>query len=287
MAKKKVMNECIEELVKAIILQAVEDYRNALMVLNWYQGQKQKEKARRIELRKIRKQAKKPGETPEQGEADAGQTSRPMKPMGKEARRKAERKRKQAGEKRRKREELVRAARRRKREVERFFHSSWFSMMSDTDPEKILREARAIEKDGAIPEGTGIPGAGTEGGQPGGEAGDAAGEPAGTGYGYGKPSERGDCRRESGRGQDRTHHGGDCGYGAADHGGEGRGGENPARGPGNGITDQGTHVPEGDHDALSGIPDTAGNRGRDLLQPDPDIPASGDRTRGDRKDAGQ
>ena len=38
MAKKKVMNECIEELVKAIILQAVEDYRNALMVLNWYQG---------------------------------------------------------------------------------------------------------------------------------------------------------------------------------------------------------------------------------------------------------
>ena len=61
MAKKKVMNECIEELVKAIILQAVEDYRNALMVLNWYQGQKQKEKARRIELRKIRKQAKSPG----------------------------------------------------------------------------------------------------------------------------------------------------------------------------------------------------------------------------------
>ena len=46
MAKKKVMNECIEELVKAIILQAVEDYRNALMVLNWYQGQKQKEKTR-------------------------------------------------------------------------------------------------------------------------------------------------------------------------------------------------------------------------------------------------
>ena len=90
MAKKKVMNECIEELVKAIILQAVEDYRNALMVLNWYQGQKQKEKARRIELRKIRKQAKKPGETPEQDEADAGQTSRPMKPMGKEARRKAD-----------------------------------------------------------------------------------------------------------------------------------------------------------------------------------------------------
>ena len=90
MKKKAVMNECVEELVKAIILQAVEDYRNALMVLNWYQGQKQKEKARRIELRKIRKQAKKPGETPEQGEADAGQTSRPMKPMGKEARRKAD-----------------------------------------------------------------------------------------------------------------------------------------------------------------------------------------------------
>jgi len=198
MAKKKVMNECIEELVKAIILQAVEDYRNALMVLNWYQGQKQKEKARRIELRKIRKQAKKPGETPEQGEADAGQTSRPMKPMGKEARRKAERKRKQAGEKRRKREELVRAARRRKREVERFFHSSWFSMMSDTDPEEILREARAIEKDGAIPEGTGIPGAGTKGGQPGGEAGDADGEPAGTGYGYGEPSERGDSGKADG-----------------------------------------------------------------------------------------
>ena len=61
MKKKAMMNECIEELVKAIILQAVEDYRNALMVLNWYQGQKQKEKARRIELMKIRKQAKKPG----------------------------------------------------------------------------------------------------------------------------------------------------------------------------------------------------------------------------------
>ena len=90
MAKKEAMDECVEELVKAIILQAVEDYRNALMVLNWYQGQKQKEKARRIELRKIRKQAKKPGETPEQDEADAGQTSRPMKPMGKEARRKAD-----------------------------------------------------------------------------------------------------------------------------------------------------------------------------------------------------
>ena len=41
MAKKEAMDECVEELVKAIILQAVEDYRNALMVLNWYQGQKQ------------------------------------------------------------------------------------------------------------------------------------------------------------------------------------------------------------------------------------------------------
>ena len=90
MAKNEAIDVCIEDLVQAIILQAVEDYRNALMVLNWYQGQKQKEKARRIELRKIRKQAKKPGETPEQDEADAGQTSRLMKPMGKEARRKAD-----------------------------------------------------------------------------------------------------------------------------------------------------------------------------------------------------
>ena len=284
MAKKEAMNECVEELVKAIILQAVEDYRNALMVLNWYQGQKQKEKARRIELRKIRKQAKKPGETPEQDEADAGQTSRPMKPMGKEARRKAERKRKQAGEKRRKREELVRAARRRKREVERFFHSSWFSMMSDTDPEEILREARAIEKDGAIPEGTGIPGAGTEGGQPGGEAGDADGEPAGTGYGYGEPSERGSSGRESGRGQDRAHHGGDRGYGGADHGGEGRDGANPAGGQGHDISDQRPDGSEDDYAVLSGKPDIAGNIERNLLQPDSDIPTTGDGISRDRED---
>ena len=196
MKKKNVMNECIEELVKAIILQAVEDYRNALMVLNWYQGQKRKEKARRIELKKIRRKAKKPEGAPENGEAGPGQTNGYMKPMGKEARRKAERKRKQAEEKRRKRDELVRAARRRKREVERFFRSSWFSMMSDMDPEEILREARDIEKDGSVPEGTGIPGTGTEGGQPGGEAGDADEESADVGYGYGEPSERGNSGRE-------------------------------------------------------------------------------------------
>ena len=53
MAKNEAIDVCIEDLVQAIILQAVEDYRNELTVLNWYQGQKQKEKARRIELRKI------------------------------------------------------------------------------------------------------------------------------------------------------------------------------------------------------------------------------------------
>ena len=69
----------------------------------------------------------------------------------------------------------------------------------------------------------------------------------------------------------------DCGYGAADHGGEGRSGANLAGGSGNGIEDRRSGVPEGDHDALSGIPDTAGNRGRNLLQPAPCIPGPGKR----------
>ena len=164
MEKNEAIDVCIEDLVQAIILQAVEDYRVSMEILTWYREQKKKEKARRIELRKIRKKAGKQEEISENGGSAAGQTDSPAKTMGKEARRRAERKRKQTEKKRQKRDELIRAARHRKREVERFFHSNWFRMMSDVDPEEILRGVKISEENGSVPKGEGIPEESTEGG---------------------------------------------------------------------------------------------------------------------------
>ena len=74
MKKKAVMNECIEDLVQAIIVQAVLDYADALEIL----------------------------------EREEGNTRKSLN------------------------------AQRMKRDVEKFFHSDWFAMMSNADPKEIL-----------------------------------------------------------------------------------------------------------------------------------------------------
>ena len=124
MKKKAVLNECIEDLVQAIILQAVKDYGEALEILAWYREQKEKEKALWRKQRKAHKKREASNSEPE--------------PEDETVREEAERMRRKAEQKRRKRDELIRKARWMKKDVERFFRSKWFAKMSELDPEKIM-----------------------------------------------------------------------------------------------------------------------------------------------------
>ena len=124
MEKNEAIDVCIEDLVQAIILQAVEDYREALEILAWYREQKKKEKAHRRKQRKAHKKREASNHEPE--------------PEDETAREEKERMRLKAEQKRRKRDEMIRKARWMKKDVERFFRSKWFAKMSELDPEKIM-----------------------------------------------------------------------------------------------------------------------------------------------------
>ena len=102
------MKECIEDLAQAIILQAILEYREALKTLENDRKRKRKQKARQRERRKKQKGTP---DTPLQKKIDG-----------------KERKDTETHTCRAKR---IRRARRMKRDVEEFFRSNWYRMISD------------------------------------------------------------------------------------------------------------------------------------------------------------
>ena len=118
------MKECIEDLAQAIILQAILDYREALKTLENDRKRKRKQKARQRERRKKQKGTP---DTPLQKKIDG-----------------KERKDTETHTCRAKR---IRRARRMKRDVEEFFRSNWYRMISELDPAEILEAVKRGDAD--------------------------------------------------------------------------------------------------------------------------------------------